>query len=134
MTKGETTWRLHRSGEKNTISFSLDGPRTPVADGRGPRLQTKREINDGQWHHIVALYDGRHAALYLDGQLETSVAATGLIAQNSEPVLIGENSVSRGRLFNGWMDDVRLYDYGLSEDEVVALYRTGRPATAKSDK
>jgi hypothetical protein len=133
VTKGESTWRLHRSGDKNTISFSLDGPRTPAADGRGPRLQIKREVNDGQWHHIAALYDGQQAALYLDGKLETSTAATGPMAQNTEPVLIGENAVSRGRFFNGWMDDVRLYDYGLSEQEVQALYRTGQPA-AKTDK
>jgi hypothetical protein len=126
-TKGETTWRIHRNAERDTVSFSLDGPQLPGNEGRSPRLQTRRAVNDGQWHHIVALYDGQRAALYLDGQVETSVRATGPIAQNAEPVMIGENAVSRERFFNGWMDDVRLYDYGLSEEEVLALYRAGRP-------
>jgi hypothetical protein len=126
-TKGETTWRLHRSGDKSVVSFSLDGPQRD-ADGRPPRLSTRRSVNDGQWHHIVALYDGRRAALYLDGEVETSTQARGAIARNNEPVLIGENSVSSGRFFNGWMDDVRLYSYGLSDEEVQTLYRAGRPA------
>ena len=45
------------------------------------------------------------------------------IAQNSEPVMIGFNSEDRKAPFNGWIDDVRLYGYGLSRAEVEALYK-----------
>ena len=37
--------------------------------------------------------------------------------------MIGGNSGRLERRFNGWIDDVRLYGYGLSEAEVKALYR-----------
>lgn len=57
--------------------------------------------------------------------MEDSIAATGPLTQNTDLVMIGENAERRGRLFNGWMDDVRLYGYGLSEQEVQALYRSG---------
>jgi len=53
------------------------------------------------------------------------VGVSGPIAQNTEPVLIGENAASRGRPFNGWLDDVRLYNRGLSAEEIRALYRGG---------
>ena len=61
--------------------------------------------------------------LYLDGTEEGSVAATGTVTPNNVPVALGENALSRGRFFNGWMDDVRLYNRGLSAEEVQSLYR-----------
>src|ERR1039458_1477533 len=48
------------------------------------------------------------------------------IARNNEPVMIGFNSEDRQARFNGWIDDVRLYGYGLSEADVKALYHGAR--------
>ena len=45
--------------------------------------------------------------------------------------MIGENSMERGRLFNGWIGDVRLYGYGLSAEEIQALYHGGAKTAAK---
>ena len=42
--------------------------------------------------------------------------------------MIGCNSQAFERRFNGWIDDVRLYGYGLSEEQVKALYRAGGDA------
>ena len=84
-------------------------------------------MDDGQWHHVVGVSDGRRAALYVDGELEDSADAKP-IAQNSAPVMIGCNSTAYERRFNGWIDDVRLYGYGLSEADVKALYRGGGEA------
>ena len=123
VTKGDHAWRLQRFQNEGRVIFYPQSVKA-VAPAR-PHLVSKRSVDDGQWHHIVALYDGRRAALYLDGELEESIAVTGALTQNADPVMIGENSERRGRLFNGWMDDVRLYGYGLSEPEVQALYRSG---------
>jgi hypothetical protein len=79
-------------------------------------------VDDGQWHHVAGVSDGRRAALYVDGELEASGDAKPL-APNSEPVMIGCNSEDYNTRFNGWIGDVRLYGYGLSEAEVKALYR-----------
>jgi hypothetical protein len=122
VTKGDHAWRLVRFQNEGRVIFYPQGAKT-VAPAR-PHVVSKRTVDDGQWHHVVATYDGQRAALYLDGQLEDAVTATGPLTQNAEPVLLGENPERRGRCFNGWMDDVRLYGYGLSEQEVQALYRS----------
>ena len=81
------------------------------------------ELDDGQWHHVAALYDGQRLALYVDGLLEDSLPASGTIAADDQPVMIGCNPAAYARRFNGWIDDVRLYGYALGEDEIKALAR-----------
>lgn len=126
LSKGIDVWQLQRHGEQGTLEFALTGPQpTGKSQQRPPVIVSKRAVDDGQWHHAVGLYDGKQVAFYLDGELQGSVGVSGPIAQNTEPVLIGENAASRGRPFNGWLDDVRLYNRGLSAEEIRALYRGG---------
>jgi large repetitive protein len=125
ITKGSDTWRLQWQGDKGRLHFALTGPQ--LADKKQSRsvgVDSKRALDDGQWHHVTGLYDGKRVALYVDGVLEDSVAATGLIVVNTEPVWIGQNSAARGQTFNGWVDDVRLYRQGLSEKDALALYQS----------
>jgi hypothetical protein len=82
-------------------------------------------LNDGQWHHLVATYDGKRIALYVDGVEADAVTASGTLALNNLPVTLGENAASRGRPWNGWLDDARLYDRGLSAEEVKRLFAGG---------
>ena len=91
-------------------------------------LVSKRKVDDGQWHHLVGTSDGRRAALYVDGELEDSADAKP-IALNSVPLRIGSNLEALGRGFSGWIDEVRLYGYGLSQAEVKALYIRGGNAS-----
>jgi len=126
ITKGNDTWLLQMGGEKRLVSFALTGPQTTGASkGKASAVKSKRLIDDGQWHHLAAVYDGQRIALYLDGVLEDSVTASGPIAVNTEPVVIGQNADGRSASFNGWVDDVQLHDRGLSAGEVQALYRGG---------
>jgi len=128
VTKGDTAWRLTRFAEQGNLTFTIGV--SPEWGGKGPwRAASRRNVDDGQWHHVVGVSDGHRMAIYLDGELENS-AETGPTPANTAPVMIGENSERRGRLFNGWIADVRLYGYGLSEQEVQALYRSGAGAVA----
>ncbi len=125
VTKGDNAWRLHRQKETSMVAFSFNtGPAAEVKEQDLVSLVSKRKVDDGQWHHLVGVSDGQRAALYVDGEMEDSAEAKP-IAQNSAPVMIGCNSSFYDRRFNGWIDDVRLYGYGLSEAEVKALYRGG---------
>lgn len=121
--KGNDTWRLERHGREGTLEFVVTGPQTIGANkGRTLLAITKRIVDDSRWHHVAGIYDGKQVALYLDGELQHSVAATGPIAQNTEPLFLGDNAGSRGRSFKGWLDDVRLYDRALRTDEIRTLY------------
>ncbi|MBI5384336.1 MAG: LamG domain-containing protein [Verrucomicrobia bacterium] len=124
--KGGDTWRFHSQGDKGQMVFSLTGPQTTGKDkNKAPRITSKRSVDDGQWHHVVGVYDGQRVALYVDGALEGSVTAAGALALNTEPLWLGNTSASRNGYFNGLLDDVRLYGCGLTEDEITALWRSG---------
>jgi hypothetical protein len=125
LAKGDTSWRLQRQEETSKVTFSFNtGDKVTWGDKNVTVLVSKRSVDDGEWHHVVGVLDGQRALLYVDGELEDSTEARPL-AQNGEPVMIGANSQAYERRFNGWIDEVRLYGYGLSEEQVKALYRGG---------
>ena len=124
VTKGDNAWRLQRQRDTGMVTFCLNADAAAERDDQKVvSLVSKRKVDDGKWHHVVGVSDAHRAALYLDGELEDSADAMP-IAQNGAAVMIGCNQVARDRKFNGWIDDVRLYGYGLSEAEVKALYRS----------
>lgn len=86
-------------------------------------------INDGAWHHIVATCDGNTWNLYVDCNLETSISTT----TNSPdltcgmPLTIGHyyyGEFGDYRIFDGSLDDARLYDRALDPTEVSMLCRS----------
>ena len=83
----------------------------------------RAKVDDGRWRHAVGVYDGTQVALYIDGKLDAAASASRQIATSNEPVLIGENSEKPSRFWHGILDEVRIYSYTLSEDEITALYK-----------
>jgi hypothetical protein len=124
LTKGDTAWRLQKNRGTRCLSFACSGLK--MADEWGA-VRGRTRVDDNQWHHAAGVYDGTRISLYIDGKLDASAPASGPIAANNEPVLIGENSERTGRLWDGLLDDVRLYSYALAEDEITALYKETSP-------
>jgi len=130
VTKGDAAWRLQRNRATDNIEFSctgLDVPTDQYSSVRG-----NREVNEGQWHHIAGVYDGKKIYLYVDGRLDVSAEATGRMNTNLSEVLIGENAQRPGREWNGLIDDVRIYSYSLSEAEIKALYAGRGPGPTEN--
>jgi hypothetical protein len=124
LAKGDA-WRLQCQVGRGLLEFALTGPAvTGATSGRPPVVTSKRAVNDGQWHHVVATYNGKRLALYLDGVEEGALKASGPVVVNNVPLTLSENDASRGQLFNGWMQDARLYSRGLSAEEVHTLYQS----------
>jgi len=112
--KGDTAWRLSRSMDDN-LHFGCTGMWPEWVHGSA-------NVNDAQWHHVAGVYNGTELRLYVDGSLDASASASGLININEYPVAIGENAEHAGREWNGLIDDVRLYNYALSEAEIQTLH------------
>ncbi len=78
---------------------------------------------DGLWHHVVYTKNGINHAIYVDGSLDQQFTSNADISQNV-PLFIGRKwitSNSNPWLFNGIIDDVRIYDRALSAEEIYAL-------------
>jgi hypothetical protein len=118
--KGDSSWRLQRDQNADHLEFACTGLKIPSGTPWGD-LHGKKSVNDGQWHHIVGIYDGSKMYLIIDGEMDSSQSASGRINTNNHPVYIGENSENTSRYWNGLIDDVRIYNYALSKEEVAAL-------------
>ncbi|HZL41896.1 MAG TPA: sugar-binding protein [Verrucomicrobiae bacterium] len=112
VTKGDTAWRLSTQSARNAFHFGA-GP-MDYLDGRG-------DVSPGQWHHVLAVYDGDTQSIWVDGKVDASRKRDGAMASNDFPVCIGDNGELRGRCWNGLIDDVRIYNYALAETEIKAL-------------
>ncbi|HCO93829.1 MAG TPA: hypothetical protein DIU00_07760, partial [Phycisphaerales bacterium] len=87
------------------------------------------DLLDGQWHHTAAVLESAGSptitdiALYVDGELEaiSGSQAVDVNTAGGRDFWIGDSH--HDRPFPGLMDDVRIYDRALSEDEVQLVMR-----------
>jgi hypothetical protein len=108
---------------------------------KGGYLYMKAGTDDDAWHHVAAvvqegsppnLHD--HVKLFKDGEL-AEIDDIGLL--DLWPIETGAVlDVSIGRGFKGLLDDLRIYERALTEDEIEALFKleTDRPLINLSTK
>ena len=90
------------------------------ASGRnGAGLCSAGSIADKMWQHWAIVKAGRTVRSWRDGVLDRSianVAANRTPRANGNRPAIGRRS-NAGNLWFGWIDDLRIYDRALSEEE-----------------
>ncbi len=117
-------WGLQLNETTDTIEFSWDGARTAGVDLCAD-LVAHTSVNDGKWHHVSGVYDGRRINLYVDGERDAALPTLVFpsISTPTGPVLIGKRA-GLPREWNGLIDDVRIYNRAMSEEEIVELYNS----------
>ncbi len=74
-----------------------------------------------EWSCIAGTYNGEAMNLYVNGELEVSLDATGAIDSNDNMLKIGSRLNLESSTFNGTLDDIRIYNRSLSDSEVADL-------------
>jgi len=75
-----------------------------------------------RWTHFAFVYDGQYLRLYRNGvEAATPKACTGTIDVSANNLGIGASGKG-SYLFNGTIDEVRIYNRALSENEIKMLY------------
>jgi len=80
-----------------------------------------------KWNYIFLTYDGSSVKLYLNGVLDKTVADSGSISTNNWIVGIGaeQGAGAASRFFNGLIDDVRVYNYARTQEQILQDYNGG---------
>ena len=89
-------------------------------------------IGTGAWTHVVLTFDEttNTAKFYINGTLDnTSTTFTNDLEDTTESIIIGWAGQT-SQFFDGRMDEVRIYDYALSQSEVTSL---ASPAVTECD-
>lgn len=96
---------------------------------RGGKYQNQ---NDNNWHFISVVWNRNGSmSYYLDGVLKNEVSISGYSSSNvdsTDPFLLGAypntdgSCCLAGYYLNGLMDEVQIYDYALTSNQINYLY------------
>ena len=124
-----TGWDVQNNTANNNqdIYVRMDtsgGSNQYQACGSGGGGTAAPKVLDGNWHHVVIMFNNGTCVAYKDGSRSSSgtyVAGTGFANASADLLLVNPpiaQSVS--------YDDVRIYNRALSAQEVQQLYNAGR--------
>lgn len=77
-------------------------------------------LNNGEWHHLVAVFDGSTTYAYTDGVLKDSDSGAIMTAP-SQGFTMGGDTLN-GNFFNGVLDEVMVFNKTLNSSEISILY------------
>ncbi|KJD31131.1 hypothetical protein PW52_16830, partial [Tamlana sedimentorum] len=109
------------------ITVNSDGTASAVAGGN--TLTSMTVLPNNIWVHIAASFNNpdNNFVLYVNGEAEETITASAIASGVTDftigrrPGVSGEENVLTSEYFKGEIDEVRLFNFGLSEDEIQKM-------------
>jgi hypothetical protein len=109
--------------------------RVRVGGSAATLIASSGNLSTSQWYHAALTYDGATLRLYLDGEQVGSMPLNGAVDRApAVPVAVGNQPAGAGdRAFDGMLDDIRILQRAMSQEELAALLAGGEPPVAAPD-
>ncbi len=108
-------FELYSRNSQSYIQFS-------ITNSEGKQFSVSSAIDPDVFQNVAGTFDGKVVKIYLNGFLVNSKAFVGnYSADPNTPLNVGLNSYDYGRSWNGAIDEIRLYNRAISEDELQNL-------------
>ncbi len=82
-----------------------------------------------KWLNVAFTNDGEMAILYIDGEAVAEGAVPGALRSIDDPLRIAQDCDRPNNVFTGMIDEVRLWNRALSEDDINSLKDISAQAT-----
>lgn len=83
-------------------------------------LTSNTVLTTGKWYCIAVTYDGNNQDLYINSTLDNSQALSNItLTYTNDPLMIGSGTYNNP--FNGYVDDLRIYDTALTTTQIADL-------------
>ncbi|MCG6914149.1 T9SS type A sorting domain-containing protein [bacterium BMS3Abin03] len=117
------------------VSITNKGIRWTVKTTTGVKdLDSETELKLDSLYNVVVLYDGSDYEIYINGKLNALTTFSGSILSTTIDFMIGQVLPGDNQYnFKGVLDDIRIYDYALSYNEIGKLYDIITSADDKYD-
>jgi PKD repeat protein len=79
-------------------------------------------LQAGRYYHYVVTFDGSELRTYLNGVFANSVDASGSILTSQDRIFVGRYYLNEYYNFDGVLDDLRIYNRALTQQEITALF------------
>jgi hypothetical protein len=80
----------------------------------------------GRWVFLAGTFDGQAMRLYMDGELQGTLARPAPLEPNTHHLCLGNYDTGHTAHFTGLLDEVKLYGRALAADEIQADAQTFR--------
>lgn len=100
-----------------------------IYDGASPepRVTASTVPTTGEWYHVAFTFDESNIRIYVNGELDGTTARSVSIDYGTGGTFaIGSHPATNAENFPGYLDDVRVYNKVLSEEEIQAIYNQGQ--------
>jgi hypothetical protein len=106
------------------VSITNEGIRWTVKSASGIKdLDSQMQLLTDIYYHIGCVYDGSHYEIYINGILDNASTFSGKILKTSIDLTIGQVLPNNtGYNFNGIIDDILIFNRGLSAEEIEDIY------------
>jgi hypothetical protein len=116
----------NRGGSNGVQALRLDHSRSGANTSI---ISADNTLSLNTWYHVVCLFDSNGTSkIYINGEeptLDTNTQGTGGIGANASGSYIVGSRTGTSDFFDGFIDDVRIYNRVLTEQEIRRLYRLG---------
>jgi len=108
----------------NEIGFAVRNGK----DDKG-MINSSTLIDTERCYHIVGTYDGTRVKIYVNGEIEGNIPYSNTITYGNNPITLGRYYVrpNQGYDFQGALDEVKIYNYALSPEEIKKEYEKLKP-------
>ena len=93
----------------------------------GGNFDSVDTISANTWYHIVAITNGTNSKIYINGIDKTPTGVNISIVPSNKDLIIGaarnKSDTAFGKFFSGKIDNVRIYNYALSPQQVIENMR-----------
>jgi hypothetical protein len=109
--------------------YGTDNLALYIGDGTDTqRLRGSTEIPSKEWHFAAGVFNGSHMKLYLNGSLDGErTASTFTPYQGTAGPYIADDTGGGDGFYNGKMDELRIYNRALNQEEIKDLYFDSKP-------
>ncbi len=112
-------WRF---GLDNSGKLGFHGESKNEITYTGGLTESSEPLPTSSWTHVAVTYNGRATTIYINGVNSGSKESIGNLSASSLKISIG-SLLGETSSFNGSIDDVKIFNYGLSGSEIDSLYR-----------
>jgi len=102
-----------RIGSSGQVNFNIGN------NGWNEVTTPANTLSENTWHHVAATYNGSMMRIYVDGQLIASRIKVLTIGNAvSQPLVIGDSPQWPGRVFQGKIDEVRVWNVHRTQKQI----------------
>lgn len=109
---------------QSSLGFGKDYPNYTFDFISNDRIESTQLVE--KWTHVVAVFNGKEEKVYIDGELRDAqfvpdeiLKYSKQLTKSSRPLRVGKSGEED---FKGYMDELKIFNDTLTEDEIIALY------------